>query len=454
MPLVQAYVLRLEWMGPGRLRAGEVVTVDRRQFLTTGGKSLGALVVAHRLPQSLAKTHPIERFNVLRFGAVGNGLIDDRPAIQAAIRAAVKGRGGIVVIPEGTYLLGGQLNVMGNGVSILGAGPETILRVGDGVLHDLPGARHALHVQGNRFKLAHLTIDGNASGQEVAPNLDLVQLGGESENGNDGVSQGRRYRELVVQDCRMFNAVIRHIRVNKCSGVTVAKNQLSGVTENLSVGVGNIKLRWVRRFAVTENVCDLGGVARPSSNNILITHSGNSGSGSSSGEIRGNTVSDSTDSPIEASSAASGSGLNATVHNIVIADNVVQNGAGIITLQTQDVVIENNVIVQPGINGGNAWGIRLGNSVGSTPTTGQKNVLVQGNEVRGAVGDATVGTKYGILVDPMGGQVEGISLVGNRISDVPNPGRFGIRVRMQEGAGLTLDQNTFENVATPLAYYP
>ena len=44
-------------------------------------------------------------FNVLSFGAQGDGVNDDTPAIQAAINAAAASGGGIVQIPAGTYLL-------------------------------------------------------------------------------------------------------------------------------------------------------------------------------------------------------------------------------------------------------------------------------------------------------------------------------------------------------------
>ncbi|HEY3282333.1 MAG TPA: glycosyl hydrolase family 28-related protein, partial [Armatimonadota bacterium] len=43
--------------------------------------------------------------NVTAFGAKGDGVTDDRPAIQAAIDALTAKQGGILRIPKGTYLL-------------------------------------------------------------------------------------------------------------------------------------------------------------------------------------------------------------------------------------------------------------------------------------------------------------------------------------------------------------
>ena len=60
--------------------------------------------------------------NVLDYGAVGNGVINDTVAIQAAIDAAMP-TNGAVYIPNGTYLVSATLNcrnATGNSVSIIG----------------------------------------------------------------------------------------------------------------------------------------------------------------------------------------------------------------------------------------------------------------------------------------------------------------------------------------------
>jgi len=58
--------------------------------------------------------------NVKSYGATGNGVTDDRAAIQAAITAA--GSQGSVFIPPGIYVIGGALTVSQTGVTIMGAG--------------------------------------------------------------------------------------------------------------------------------------------------------------------------------------------------------------------------------------------------------------------------------------------------------------------------------------------
>lgn len=63
---------------------------------------------------------------VTEFGAVGDGITDDSPAIQAAIDA-VAAAGGIVALPAGVYLIGTTLLHRSN-VTIIGHGAQTILR--------------------------------------------------------------------------------------------------------------------------------------------------------------------------------------------------------------------------------------------------------------------------------------------------------------------------------------
>jgi hypothetical protein len=64
--------------------------------------------------------HPY--YNVKSYGAIGDGVADDRDAIQAAINAAYANGGGIVFLHAGTYLLGSSL-VPKRGVTIRGVYP-------------------------------------------------------------------------------------------------------------------------------------------------------------------------------------------------------------------------------------------------------------------------------------------------------------------------------------------
>ena len=64
----------------------------------------------------------ISEYNVMDFGAVGDGVTDDTAAIQAAIDAAKTVSGGLVVVPPGTYIISSALEMDGR-VSIMGTDP-------------------------------------------------------------------------------------------------------------------------------------------------------------------------------------------------------------------------------------------------------------------------------------------------------------------------------------------
>lgn len=63
--------------------------------------------------------------NVLDFGARGDGVIDDAPAIRLAIAAAA---GGVVFFPAGTYLIGSKINLSTANVVLRGMGDPTIIK--------------------------------------------------------------------------------------------------------------------------------------------------------------------------------------------------------------------------------------------------------------------------------------------------------------------------------------
>ena len=123
------------------------------------------------------------RFNVKDspYGAIGDGVVDDGPAIQAAIDDAARAGGGVVILPAGTYLLNSvqwQTGVRAyllnyfSGIAIVGAGRNlTTLRAGPG----LPNETRILSANSadgtRRVSDVHLqdfTVDGSAAQQPDA----------------------------------------------------------------------------------------------------------------------------------------------------------------------------------------------------------------------------------------------------------------------------------------------
>ena len=121
------------------------------------------------------------------FRARGDGIHDDRPAIQAAIDAAHEAGAGIVWLPAGSYLLDSvqeepgwryYLLDMRSAVSLEGAGiGRTILTAGAG----MPDQTRIISTDGKvhvtRISFTDFTIDGNAADQPNAASMVGIQCG-------------------------------------------------------------------------------------------------------------------------------------------------------------------------------------------------------------------------------------------------------------------------------------
>jgi hypothetical protein len=82
-------------------------------LLTLSGPLLGA----ENAPQ---------RFDVRAFGAVGDGIADDQPALLRAAKAVAQNKGGVLHLPPGVYRCGRQAG-MQNGIEFVGISDVTIL---------------------------------------------------------------------------------------------------------------------------------------------------------------------------------------------------------------------------------------------------------------------------------------------------------------------------------------
>lgn len=82
------------------------------------GSATDLTVVLDALSDGLENTEPV--FNVMHYGAVGNGVADDTAAIQSAVTAAAVA-GGIAYVPEGTYKTTSTITIPSH-VTLRGAG--------------------------------------------------------------------------------------------------------------------------------------------------------------------------------------------------------------------------------------------------------------------------------------------------------------------------------------------
>jgi prepilin-type processing-associated H-X9-DG protein len=154
---------------------------------------------------AVEQAKPAERvFDARQHGARGNGLDNDRPAIEAAIAAAEKAGGGVVFFPPGTYLTD-QTILVPSGVSLRGANRETSILQGFG--EPGPADRVVWFLQmspptsvvrlRSRTRIESLTIQGATwKGEggwgmvEALPEEVRFPIGGE-------------VRDVIIADCRL-----------------------------------------------------------------------------------------------------------------------------------------------------------------------------------------------------------------------------------------------------------
>src|SRR3954447_15293258 len=73
---------------------------------------------------TIAAENTPERFDVRAFGAVGDAIADDQPALTRAAQAVAQNGGGVLYFPSGTYRCGRSRP---NGVEFIGVSNVTIL---------------------------------------------------------------------------------------------------------------------------------------------------------------------------------------------------------------------------------------------------------------------------------------------------------------------------------------
>lgn len=133
-------------------------------------------------------------YNVMGYGATGDGSTDDTSAIQSAINAANSGGGGWVVFPQGTYI--STTLTMYSNVQLLGSGPtSTTIK--------LKNSTNAALIQGSNFtSLAAGDTTGGISDWSVS---NMTLDGNKANNGTTGYGirvYGYRYvlRDLHIKD--------------------------------------------------------------------------------------------------------------------------------------------------------------------------------------------------------------------------------------------------------------
>lgn len=326
--------------------------------------------------------------NVRKFGAIGDGQTDDVEAFTAALKAA--GPGGVVYVPEGTYLLSHGLTV-DSGVELRGTSMQRSILIRqhggpkeDAIIRNKDGASN-VHLIG-------FTVDANRQRRESQSEIGIAIHGGSGAvvesltvkhtflDGirlDDGAVNGL-VRNTLVEDAGAEGTSAHGIMLASPANALTAENTLPSTTLRHRI-TGNT-VRFARNTGILLlNVAD-----------IIVD-----------------------DNIVEDSRLARGINMGATSSHIAVLNNVVEraHSSGIQVAYSSDITVAGNYV-----HGTVADGSGIGNEgQGIKAYVSVREIRIWGNT---SVANAT----DGIALLP---GVSGASISGNVVRE---NGRDGIRI--------------------------
>lgn len=390
-----------------------------------------------KVTYSMIDTAPI---SVLDYGAVGDGVTDDGPAVQLAINAAAAAGRGCVVFPPGkSYFMNTQVNVCNNLV-VMGYGAKII--AGRAYAHidaplfknftaakmsEPPGTVTAT----SNVAFYGLEFDGqDTGGASGVPNANMhgifICMGNRTDV-NSGVNG------FTVQDCYLHDFDGAGILTYGGQNINISDNRFVNFFPNnvLSIGSG-LSLTDVDGFVVDANVFDhtsanwswhgmtiLDFNSRSKngtvSNNVIRNM--NQGDGiSCEGNIPDNLENVTFVGNMVRDCAGDGIGVD-NCTQVVVSSNTIQDigGTGVLIGQTERLIIDGNSIINCGL--------------GAIYGSGDKITII-GNNI--------TGTSYG----DSSYQGDGILLVPTATSDSNSALISGNYLKDIAACGIVAQQNT------------
>jgi nitrous oxidase accessory protein NosD len=414
------------------LEDDKTITVPRERVsvVTVGtqgpqGVGFGAIAAGNAIVGGTgdAAVEVPDQFNVVAFGAVGDGTTDDTAAIQAAVNA-LPATGGIVVAPRGSYKLTGTVTISGKADVVLDFGEATITQT---------AALTPVLTLNNMVRTK--VVGGNLIG------LGTDYLNTSAVYGAAAMKLGGACEDVSILDCSMTNFA--------GAGVWVVLGDTTGTRiEGCTItGPGSAEIAAMNNFGAGIVIAD-------DANNwaVLNCEISEYAQGITTGDCSNVRVSNTHIHTIVGQHGM----YFASLSNAVLSGNLIDdvNNQGIkVQLNTgrpdaEDIAITGNTIVNC-----KSHPILLTNSDASAERA--RNVTITGNTL------SSVGTGNGIHLTHVDGAIvasntihdfsagisvnssDNISIIGNRIKD---GGHQGILLNIVNQAIVA--HNTVDNVAT------
>lgn len=371
-------------------------------------------------------------YSLKKFGAVGDGVTDDRQAFQDALDYLSSGGGGTLTVPDGEYLLNSKTNKTGvnvdtlvslrPNVSIVGLGPQSKIKVGSFPNKQFYCLYNYTENLGN-ISVSNLFIDANGQG-----NLP------ESNHG---------YLQWIIA-----TAIANQVQIDAVHVINAGGQQVFGIGSNEETPTVNSAM--VTRCRVYKTGQDITGNIQGDHSSFYIA--------AKSAIITGNTLSNDNEN-------LTSTAIECHSHNqVVTGNNILNFNVGIITAATvrslNSALIANNNIkarkawhlwVQPNFDihsiifSQNNCTFATLDGAGfldittqvKTPMTG--SLLIEGNNIIGDKREISSEGFYGVYV----GDIENIAIKNNNFQGViGRPIEFGAITSVGK-VSIDIEGNTF-----------
>jgi hypothetical protein len=378
-------------------------------------------------------------FNVLDYGAVGDGVTDDGPAVQLAINAIAAAGRGQLFFPSGrSYFMDTQVNVCDNLV-VMGYGAKII--AGRAWAHidaplfknftalkmsEAPGTVTAT----TNVSFYGLEFDGqDTGGASGVPNADMhglfICMGNRTDT-NSGVNG------FTVQDCYLHDFDGAGVFTYGGENINVTNNRFINFFPNnvLSIGSG-LSLTDVDGFVIDANVFDHTGANWSWHGMTILDFNSRSKNGTVSNNVirnmnngdgiscEGNTLDNLENVTFVGNMIRDCAGDGIGVDNctqVVVSSNTIQDigGVGILITQTERLIITGNSLI----------------NIAFTAIYGSGDkITITGNSITGTTYVDSTYQGDGILIVPTAASTSNSAeITGNYFKDI-------------DGAGVVLGEN-------------